>query len=95
MAAYVIGLIQILNPEDYKEYTKLVPGSLAPYGGRFIARGGQHEFLEGAIPTTRVVIIEFDSYAKAQEWYNSDTYRGAKLIRQATSTGTLVLVEGV
>lgn len=95
MAAYIIGLIQVQNPDEYKEYTKLVPASLEPYGGHFIARGGQHEFLEGDLAASRVVIIEFDSYAKAQEWYNSDIYQVAKPLRQATSTGNLILVEGI
>lgn len=95
MAAYIIGIIRIEKPEDYKEYTLLVPGTLAPYGGRFIARGGQHEFLEGNLTASRVVIIEFDSYEKAQEWYNSDNYQVAKLKRLAASTGNLILVQGV
>jgi uncharacterized protein (DUF1330 family) len=95
LAAYVIGIIQIQNPEEYKEYTRLVPASLEPYGGHFIARGGKYEFLEGNLPANRVVIIEFESYQKAQDWYNSENYQVAKFIRQAASTGNLILVEGV
>lgn len=95
MAAYVIGIVQVLDPEAYKEYSKLVPDSLAPYGGRFIARGGQHKVLEGGLTPTRVVIIEFDSLELAQSWYNSDDYQAARLKRLAASNGNIIVVEGV
>lgn len=95
MAAYVVGIIEVLDAEAYEDYRKLVPDSLAPYGGRFIARGGQHQVLEGALTPTRVVIIEFDTYEQAQSWYNSDNYQVAKLKRLAASTGNLLVVEGV
>ena len=39
MSAYVIANIKVTHPERYAEYVKLTPGSIAPYGGRFIVRG--------------------------------------------------------
>ncbi|MDB5079165.1 MAG: hypothetical protein JWP00_1089 [Chloroflexi bacterium] len=95
MAAYIIAVMKIEDFEAYKEYSKLVPASLDPYGGKFIARGGKHEFLEGPLPASRVVIIEFESYEKAQGWYNSDDYQAARLKRQAVANGSLIIVEGV
>ena len=95
MKGYVIGLVDVHNPEAYKEYSALVPGSLEPYGGHFIARGGQHQFLEGDIAANRVVLIEFDSYEKALEWYNSDNYQVVKLKRLAASKGHIIVVQGV
>ena len=95
MKGYVIALVDVKNPEAYKEYTALVPGSLEPYGGHFIARGGQHQSLEGDIEANRAVIIEFDSYEKALEWYNSDNYQAVKLKRLGISKGNLIAVQGV
>ncbi|MGI8856306.1 MAG: DUF1330 domain-containing protein [Thermomicrobiales bacterium] len=42
----------------------------------------------------RLVIIEFESYERAKEWWASEEYRAAKELRQATSDGTLFLIEG-
>lgn len=95
MKAYVIANIDVQDPERYKDYVKLTPGSIAPFGGRFIARGGRSEKLEGETPANRIVVIEFPSYENAKSWYDSADYRIALAIRQSASTGTLILVEGV
>lgn len=95
MKAYVIANIEVKDPERYKDYVKLTPGSIAPFGGRFIARGGRSEKLEGEAPANRIVVIEFPSYENAKSWYDSADYRIARAVRQSASTGTLILVEGV
>ena len=95
MKAYVIANINVTNPDRYKDYVKLTPGTVAPFGGRFIARGGRSEKLEGETPANRMVVLEFPSYEQAKAWYDSAEYRAAMAIRQSASTGTLILVEGV
>ena len=47
MAAFVIANVTIEDPVRYEDYKRMVPGTLAAFGGRFIARGGQVEVLEG------------------------------------------------
>ena len=69
MSAYVIANVDIRDPATYAEYVKLTPGTVAPYGGRFIARGGKSERLEGDLPANRIVILEFDTYEQAKAWY--------------------------
>jgi uncharacterized protein (DUF1330 family) len=95
MNAYVIANIEVKDPVRYKDYVKLTPGTIAPFGGRFIARGGRSEKLEGGTPAHRIVVLEFPSYEKAKAWYDSADYRVAMAIRQSASDGTLILVEGV
>ena len=95
MKAYVIANVDVQDPVRYKDYVKLTPGTAAPFGGRFVARGGRSEKLEGTTPANRVVIIEFPSYEQAKAWYDSEGYRVARAIRQSASTGSLILVEGV
>src|SRR5258705_8888324 len=70
-AAYVIAEIEITNPEGYKEYTTLVPATIQEHGGRFLARGGKTEVLEGEWPERRRVIIEFPSWEAARKWWGS------------------------
>ncbi len=94
MKAYVIVNVDVKDPGRYAEYIKLTPGTIAPFGGRFIARGGRSEKLEGATPANRIVILEFPSYEQAKAWYDSDGYRVAMAIRQSASSATLILVEG-
>ncbi|MGH8203320.1 MAG: DUF1330 domain-containing protein, partial [Steroidobacteraceae bacterium] len=95
MKAYVIAIIDVQDPARYADYVKLTPGTIEPYGGRFIARGGRSEKLEGEVAVNRVVVLEFPSYEQASAWYDCDGYRVAKAIRRSASTGNLLLVEGV
>ncbi len=95
MAAYVIAQVDVNDPERYQDYIKMVPATVAQYGGTFIARGGNAEVLEGnrQLPQ-RLVIIEFENRERAKAWWASEEYRDAKALRQATSNGTLFLVDG-
>lgn len=95
MAAYVIANVTIEDPVRYEDYKRMVPGTLTAFGGRFIARGGQIEVLEGNWKPNRLVILEFPSVERARAWWNSPEYSEAKALRQATSTGTLLIVEGL
>jgi uncharacterized protein (DUF1330 family) len=95
MAAYIIADVEITDPERYAEYIRVVPATIARYGGRFLVRGGDHETLEGTWKPKRVVILEFPSYERAREWWSSEHYRGPRELRQSASTGSLVLVQGV
>lgn len=94
MKAYVIAQIDVQDPVRYADYVKLTPGTIEPFGGRFIARGGRAEKLEGDIAVNRVVVLEFPSYQQAMDWYESDGYRVAMAIRRSSSKGSLILVEG-
>ena len=51
--------------------------------------------LEGSWSPKRLVILEFPTAARAREWWESGEYAPAKALRQATSSGDLVVVEGL
>jgi uncharacterized protein (DUF1330 family) len=91
----VIAHIDVTDPVRYAEYIKMSPVSIQKFGGRFIARGGKAESLEGSWQPKRLVLLEFPSLEAAKQWYASDDYAPAKALRQATSTGDLVVIDGV
>ena len=94
MPAYVIARVQVADAEKYREYTKVTPGVIAQYGGRFVARGGEVATLEGPEETHRIVILEFPSMAAAKTWYSSPEYQKARRLRLGCATGTLIAVDG-
>lgn len=94
MPAYVIVEISIHNPVEYEEYKKLSLPSLAPFGGKFIVRGGNTVTLEGDWRPERMVVLDFPAKEKALEWWNSDIYAAAKAIRQRTAETKMIVVEG-
>jgi uncharacterized protein (DUF1330 family) len=95
MAAYVIADIEVTDPDRYAEYRQRAPATLAAYGGRFLARGGAHEVVEGDWHPRRLVVLEFPSLAQARRWYESEEYREPKALRLAASKANLVFVDGV
>jgi uncharacterized protein (DUF1330 family) len=95
MAAYVIADIEVTDQPGYEEYRQAVPATIERYGGRYLARGGLVESLEGDWQPRRLVILQFESVERAREWWASQEYSGPKGIRQRTSTGKLLLVEGL
>ena len=78
MAAYVIVRVEVSDMEQYKKYIAMTPATIAKYGGRFIARGGETVSLEGPEDKRRIVILEFPTLKRAEEWYHSDDYQAAK-----------------
>jgi uncharacterized protein (DUF1330 family) len=95
VAAYVIAMVDVKDPLKYEDYRRMVLPTIEAFGGRFAARGGRTEVLEGQWLPRRVVIVEFPSLERAKEWWGSPEYSAAKAIRQATSDGTLIVIEGV
>ena len=92
--AYLVAQINVTNPQQYAEYTKLSPGIIAKFGGRFVARGGCTVTLEGPPATSRMVVVEFPSFERAQDFYRSSEYQAAKKLRDAAATAQFILVEG-
>lgn len=95
MSAYVIANVTVADPVRYEAYRQRVAATLEPFGGRFLARGGAIDVLEGEWRPGRLVILEFPSATKARAWWESEAYADVKAIRQASSDGTLLVVEGV
>ena len=58
---------------------KKVPNVIKKYGGEYLARGGEHQVVEGEDNLPRIVIIKFPTYEKALEWYHSDEYKPVKI----------------
>jgi uncharacterized protein (DUF1330 family) len=94
MPAYVIADIDVHDAETYRRYSALVPGTLGPYGGRFLVRGGDHEVLEGGWQPRRMVVLAFPSMDHARQWYGSEAYVEAMVIRGSAAEGNIILVDG-
>ena len=95
MNGYVIAQINMLTKEGYKEYVERVPQTIKNFGGKYLARAGEFKSMEGKWNFSRNVIIEFPSYEKAMEWYNSEEYNKIKNLRLNNSEGNLIIIKGV
>jgi len=95
MTAYVIVDISVTDPIRYEDYKRLATPTVELYGGKYIARGGKTETLEGDWSPTRLVILQFDNTEQAKSWLNSTEYSEARALRHQTAISNMVLIEGV
>lgn len=96
MAAYLIVAVEVSDAEAYRAYSAEVPATLAPFGGRFVVRGGAFEVIEGSWDAGRIVVIEFPSADEAKAWHASEAYQAILPIREANArTDFMLVVDGV
>jgi uncharacterized protein (DUF1330 family) len=95
LTAYLVVDVDVTDPSQYDEYRPLAAASLEQYGGRYLARGGTTEVLEGDRVPNRVVVVEFPDADAARRWYHSPEYQHAKATREGAAIGSFILVEGV
>ena len=94
MAAYLIAEIVVTDPAAYEEYRRTAERSVAAHGGSYVVRGGATETLEGDWRPSRIVVLRFESMAKARAWWTSREYEGSKAIRRRSASARMILVEG-
>jgi uncharacterized protein (DUF1330 family) len=95
MAAYVIADIEVVDESGYDAYRLGVPATIAAYGGRYLARGGATQMLEGVWSPRRCVILEFPSLERFRAWWDSPEYAPLRAIRERTARSNLVVTEGL
>ena len=82
MPAYWVARARIDDPVEYKKYTDLVPGIIARYGGKVLARGGRYRIMEGPETFHRFIVIEFPTFDAAVACFNSPEYAAAAAFRR-------------
>ena len=95
MAAYVVVDVERTDLERAARYSEMSGPSVERHGGRFLARGGALDVLEGDWEPERLVVIEFASTEAARAWFDSDDYREARAVREGAGNWRMVVVNGV
>lgn len=77
MTAYIVSVCKVTNfTDDLKKYVEISADLVKKYGGRYIIRGEAADIIEGEYLQGRpVVVAEFPSLEKINEFMNSDYYR--------------------
>jgi uncharacterized protein (DUF1330 family) len=96
MAAYLIADIAAVHDEEgYAAYRSRVSPGLLMAGGRYLARGGLVDVLEGDWRPGRVVLVRFDSREAARRWWASPEYAELRRMRLASTRTNMIVVEGL
>ena len=92
--AFYIADFELIDRDGIRPYSAGVESTFAPFGGKYIVRGGEVAALEGAPPKGRLVVIGFPSMERAKAWYGSPDYQKLKPIRQRSGNSSTFIVEG-
>jgi len=90
---YWIVRVDVRDEEGYKAYAAASPGICKKFGGRYLLRNGRFTDAEGQ-SRSRNVVVEFPDYETALACYRSVEYQQNMKVRQAHSTGELIVIEG-
>ncbi len=94
MSAYWIARVKVNNSEAFVEYAKRAGPAVMKNGGKFLARGGRYEILEGE-EYPRNVVVEFASLDQALACYHSPEYQEARSFLKDSAEREIALVEGI
>jgi uncharacterized protein (DUF1330 family) len=90
---YWIAQIDVVEPEGYKAYVTALPAAISKFHARFLVRGGAQEVVEGRA-RARTAVLEFPSFAAANDCYRSPDYQLVKKLRAGKAEVDLIIVEG-
>jgi uncharacterized protein (DUF1330 family) len=95
--AYIVTEVELTGDAQVyqRDYAAHAQGTVEPFGGHYLARGGRVLGTEGAPPKARIVISEFPSFEKAQAWRYSPAYEKIVTVRLRESNSRQFIVEGV
>lgn len=94
MKAYMIAFVRVQDFESYqREYLMKAHPILTKYGGEAIVMSEKVKHIEGTMPEGKVVIVEFPSMQRAEEFYNSAEYKPLIAIRNKYTSSDTVIAE--
>ena len=94
MSAYIIGLIDIHDRDEYNQYQAGFREIFSKYRGEILVVEETPTVLEGEWPYTRTVVLRFADEGEATRWYESDQYKALARHRFCASRSNVILAKG-
>jgi uncharacterized protein (DUF1330 family) len=95
MAAYLISDITVRDRAAFEVYRTRAANAIAIYGGRYLARLGEVQVLEGSWNANMIVIVEFPNLEQARAWYRSPECAFALEMHDKALSRNRILMDGV
>ena len=91
---YLIAHIRVHDKDAFEQFKQLSGAAIKAHNGKVLVRNPSPDHREGAAEGLAIV-IEFESIDAARDFYESDAYSEARVVREKISDTDLVLVEGL
>jgi uncharacterized protein (DUF1330 family) len=83
--AYLIAHVQVTDPEGWKQYIAALPGTLAPYHVKTLARAPAVALDASTPPAGSTVILAFNSMDDLKAWWDSPAYQAIIPLREKSA----------
>ena len=93
MTTLLSATVRVKDPEKLKVYVSQVGGTMAPHGGKMVARGKVAKQLSGEVKHQIEALFEFPSVDAIDAWYESDAYQALIPNRDEAATVTIVVLD--
>ncbi|AVJ24093.1 DUF1330 domain-containing protein [Pseudomonas sp. MYb193] len=91
---YVLAIISVDDPEVFKQYVARTPHAVEKFRGTFLSRGTDYTIHEGGSDPARIVLLEFESYKVAKDFYESPEYQEAANFRRKSAATHFFILNG-
>ena len=93
MATLMSGTVQVKDPEKLKVYVSKVGATMAPHGGKMVARGKVAKQISGEVKHQIEAVFEFPNADAIDTWYGSDAYQALIPNRDEAADVTIVVLD--
>lgn len=91
---YLVANIRVRDAEKFQRFSGMAGPVIQKFGGRVLAKGPDAVRHEGDLSGI-VMMIEFESKERAEQFYFSDEYQAAKAVRDECSDTDLMIIGGM
>lgn len=95
MAAYVIVDSVITDQAVFDDFLEQVPAMVEAHGGKYLARAGAIDIVQGDWTPNRIAIVEFESVELARGWQDSPDYAELRAMLNRSSNTSVIITEGI
>src|SRR5580700_2375972 len=93
--AYLIAHVQVSDPDGWKQYLAALPGTLAPFHEKTLARSPAVALDASTPPSGAVAILAFNSMDDLKAWWNSPAYQAIIPLREKSAKTRVYAVQGL
>lgn len=92
---FIVEIEKIIDRKVYSEYVDKVKNIVEKFGGKYLAGGGKIFAISGDWEPAKIVIIEFDGLEQLRSCFNSPQYRAIAPLREKSTKGRAIALEGL
>ena len=94
MAAYIIIDVEVTDEATYDGLAERAAAAVEAHGGKYLVRAGSAKALQGDWKPSRLVVVEFESAERVEQWRNSSDALQLRELLNRVSNANIIMVEG-